>query len=64
VELVAAGLDLDNEVFGQVEFGWEGSGLVVIFQFQVLFFVIGEVDGGLVYHDLRFWSEGCGNRWI
>ena len=52
------GLDLDSEVFGQVDFGWEGLGLVVVFGFQVLLIGLGEVEGGLVYHDLGFGSKG------
>ena len=58
MELLAAGLDLDSEVFGQVDFGWEGTSLVVVFGFQVLLVGFGELKGGLVYYDLRFGSKG------
>ena len=54
-----AGLDLvDNKVFGQVEFGLKGSGYGVEFGFQVLLVGLGEVEGGLVYRDLKFESKG------
>ena len=49
-----AGLDLvDNKVFGQVEFGLEGSGYGVAFGFQVLLVGLGEVVVGLASHGLE-----------
>ena len=52
-----AGLDLDSEAFGQVEFGWEGSGLVMVFRFQALLVRLGGVEDSLVYLVLGFGSK-------
>ncbi|PHU20463.1 hypothetical protein BC332_11614 [Capsicum chinense] len=63
VEIVVAGLDLDSEVFGQVEFGWKGSGLVMVFGFQALLVGLGEVEDSLVYLVLGFGSKDWFDLW-
>ena len=53
------GLDLvESGAFGQIEFGLEGSGLVVALGFQILHVGLGEVEGGFFYHYLGFGSKG------
>ena len=58
-----AGLDLDSEVFGQVEFGWEGSGLVMVFGFQAFLVGLGGVKDGLFYLVLGFGSRDWLDLW-
>lgn len=58
-----AGLDLDSEVFGQVEFGWEGSGLVMVFGFQALLVGLDGMEDGLVYLVLDFGSKDWFDLW-
>ncbi|PHT65831.1 Low affinity sulfate transporter 3 [Capsicum annuum] len=58
-----AGLDLDNEVFSQVKFGWEGSGLLMVFGFQALLVRLCGVEDGLVYLVLGFGSKDWFDLW-
>ena len=58
-----ARLDLDSEVFGQVEFGREVLGLVVVFGFQALLVELGGVKNGLVYLVLGFGNKAWLDLW-